>query len=337
MRQWVSGMVRVGALLAPLLCLSSSGCSRQDPGATREPDPLARIGTGVITQADFDFEVQRRASAGRPIGEAREILQFLVERQAMLQKAHRSEAMQDPQVRRELENRLLGQWLDLSLQAERDAVRASDEDLRAYYDAHADEFSRPAMARLAILFRRVNPQDAQESESSVREELEKARAAYLAAPAAATQGGRIPGFGTVAAESSEDTVSRYRGGDLGWMTTPESGGGHPESVMSAGFKLEPGAVSEVMTTDKGLYVVMKSDARPAQITPFEQAAPGLRRRLIRLKQEAVERAFMSNLLAEAGVSIDEDKAARLTVPKEVVPGPPVLIPAVDAVPGGAER
>lgn len=317
--------------------LLAAGCARQQAPAPNEPEPLAKVGKAAITEQDFTFEVERRKSTGRPVGTPREVLQSLIERQAMLQKAEDSEGMRDPKVVRELENRRLGQWLDLTLQAERDAVRVSDEELRAYYEANSADFTRPAMVRLAILCRKANARDPGDTVAALKGELEKARAAYLAGREAVTQDGRIPGFGTVAAENSEDTVSRYRGGDIGWLASPDSGGHYPEAVLRAGFDLEVGAVSDVIPAGDGLYVVMKADARPAQATPYEQAAPGLRRRLIRLKQEAVERSFMSNVLAEAQIVINEEKAARLSVPQEASPVPPALVPAADFAPGEVPR
>jgi len=92
-------------------------------------------------------------------------------------------------------------------------------------------------------------------------------------------------------------------------------------VMEAGFALPTGGVSEVLQTGQGLYVVMKQDARAGRVTPFEEAAPGLRRRLLRAKQEAVEAAFRSNLLARAGVVVNRERAARLRAPAAIAPAP----------------
>jgi len=82
---------------------------------------------------------------------------------------------------------------------------------------------------------------------------------------------------------------------------------------------------------------MKSDRREARVEPFEEAAPTLRRRLIRLKQEEVERTFKSNLLAEVQIEINPDKAARLALPPAVAPAPPELRPVADLVPQREEH
>lgn len=325
MKPLTRGILRGAWHLALIAGLTGAGCGRREPPPA-ESAPLARVGDAVITEDDFTFEVQRRQEQGRPLGEPREILQELIERQAMLQKAEQSDILQDPNVRRELENKQLGQWLDRTLQIERDAVRVTEEEIRAYYDAHPETHTRPEMSRLAMLYRRVSPRDSEETQAALREELERGRAEFLEDPAVATRNGELPGFGSVAARFSEDPATRYRGGDLGWLGDSGDGGRQPAAVIAAGMALEPGAVSEVIAAGEGLYVVMKSDRRPASATPYEEAAPGLRRRLIRLKQEEVERAFKSNLLAEAKIEINEDQAARLTLPSGVTQEPPDLRP-----------
>lgn len=317
------------AVLGAGVMLCASGCGRGGEGEpeSARPAPLASVNGVAITEDDFASEVQRRIDQGRPLGDAESVLNELIEREAMLQKARTSPVMDDPDVRRELENQTLVKWLDRTLQEQKDAVTVTEADLRAAYEAEIDRFSRPAMARLAILYREAHPNDPDDTVTELRTVLESARAAYLADPAAATRDGRIPGFGTVAAEQSEHTISRYRGGDLGWI---QALAGQPERVpgpvLDAGFALPVGGVSGVIEAGDGLYVVMKQDERPAAVTPFEEAAVSLRRRALRDKQEAVERDFTRNLMAEADVEINPERAARLSLPAPAPVEPPTLRP-----------
>jgi parvulin-like peptidyl-prolyl isomerase len=326
-------LVMLRWMLLPMLVMSwAAGCGKKKE-AESSPAPLASVNGVAITEEDFAFEVKRRTETGRPIEDAQRVLQDLIERQAMLQKAASSDVMKDPVVKRELENRQLGQWLDRSLQVERDAVRVSDDEVKAHYDANKRNYTKSELIRLAILYRRANTNDAAETIQSLRAELESARAAYLADPSAATQQGRMSGFGSIAASHSEDTISRYRGGDIGWMEVSAKETSKPREVMEIGRSLDVGAVSDVMMLEDGFYIVMKTDRRDAQITSLEQVAPGLRRNLIREKQEVVERTFMSNLLAEATIQINADKAAQLQVPSvAATPEPPVLTPLTELAP-----
>ena len=320
---------RYGVLLCWILaCSLTAGCGHRQAGTAKTPPveapPLARVGDARITEEDFAFEVQRRTKAGAPVESAQALLQDLIQREAMLQEARRAPWIHEPEAKRERDNQLLVQWLDRALQAEEDRVAVTDGELRAYYDAHRGDVTRPAVVRLAMLYRRVSPQEAE----AAAKEMEATRTAYLADRATSTRNGRIPGFGTLAAQASEDAVSRYRGGDLGWLEPGRKDYRWPGAVLDTGFALPKGGVSDILKTEEGLYVVMKCDERDAQVTPFEEASVALRRRLVREKQEALEKDFVRGLLARAKVEVNADRAARLTVRGAEPHAPP---PAVRSV------
>ncbi len=294
--------------------------------------PLAEVNGEAITQADFEFEVQRRLASSRPVGTPDAILQELVERRIMLQQAEQSAIMGDPVVRRELENQKLARWLDSTLQARKDAVTVSDAELRQAYEDNPAAHTQSGRVRLAILYRRLGRQDGEERREALRTELQAARERYLADPDEVTQGGRISGFGKVAAESSEDTVSRYRGGDLGWVEPGRQDYHWPDAVIQAGVALPAGQPSDVLAAGDGLYIVMKTGEREARITPFEEAVVSLRRRLLRERQDAVEKSFKESLLAGSEVRIDPAQATRLRLPETATPQPPSLRPRGEPVP-----
>jgi len=86
----------------------------------------------------------------------------------------------------------------------------------------------------------------------------------------------------------------------------------------------------VLTDETGMYVVMKHDQREASVTPFEQAAVTLRRRLLKEKQDAFDREFRRNVLKNADVEINAERAAALSLPATPPPPqPPVLRPVSD--------
>ena len=317
-------------LLAVGLLLGGCSCRKEPPAVATVP--LAAVNGEAITQADFDFEVQRRTESGRPAGTPDELLQGLIERRIMLQQAKQSAMMEDPVVRRELENQTLTRWLDQTLQARRDAVSVTDEDLRRAYEQNRESFAQSGRVRLAILYRRLGRQDDDERKAALRAELEAARERYLADPDGLTQKGRISGFGTVAAEVSEDAVSRYRGGDLGWLEPGRQDYHWPDAVIQAGMALPTGQPSDVLAAGEGLYIVMKTGEREARQTPFEEAVVSLRRRLLRERQDAVEKSFKDELLAGADVRIDTAQAARLKLPGLESTPPPALTPRGEQAP-----
>lgn len=345
MRRFASDcLVGCAVLLCAEVLLTSCSKKREDlpdlsavEGA-REEQSLARVGDQVITEEDFQYEVERRKASGRLPDTPEEILNDLIERQAMLQQANASGLLNDPDVERAVENQMLSQWLDRTVYEKKQQVQVSDEELRQAYEADKDRFRRPAMARLAILMRTLSPTASAEQTEAVRQELLDAAAHFRENRDEVTRNGRISGFGAVAADVSEHTVSRYRGGDLGWIRADAAMQRWPEELVEAGFGLKTGDISDVLEIDNTLYVVMKSDGREATVTPFEEAKISMRRRMIREKQEQIETEFQSNVLASVRISINNDKAADLEIPKSGAETPPVPLEPLNAsLPKSAEN
>lgn len=282
------------------LLMVAAGCSRSpSPTAAKPSSPvLATVGGRAITQSDFDSEVERLGGAPSAL-DADAILRQLIEREAMLIKAEKAGIAESAAFRRETENRLISQWLSGTFNKERDAVRVTDEELVAAYEARKDGVLRQgAQHRLAILLRKGK--DTQELKAALAEAV----AAFKKDPDSFTQKGRLAGFGTIAADHSEDTVSRYRGGDLGWFDAEKRETSRvPEEVLSAGAALGVGEISDPVVAGDGVYVVMKSGARDAKQITFKEAAPALRRKLAGEKRSAVETQFKAALLAGVKVEV----------------------------------
>ena len=309
------------ALACGVTMLFFAGCGKKEAiPAPSGPPPLAKVGDTEISEQDFAAEVNRRAEAGRPVGEKSAVLQEMIEREVMLQKAQTDESMKNPEVQRSVENQLLAQWLEGSLQKAKNEVTVSDDELRQAYEADIAAHTRPAMVRIAMLYRKASGNDAERE--IIRASLLSVREAFLRDPAAANQGGRITGFGALAADASEDAVSRYRGGDIGWHQPGQEKYRHPVEVMNAAFALNIGAVSDLITLGDDWYIVMKSDERPSVTIPFEEAKITMRRRMIREKQQAVEVQFKSNLMSGVSVEINQEILGRLALPAETAPVAP---------------
>ncbi|MCB1856175.1 MAG: SurA N-terminal domain-containing protein [Halieaceae bacterium] len=112
-----------------------------------------------------------------------------------------------------------------------------------------------------ILFER----GAQESEEALQQRVAQAQAALASGTA----------FADVAAQYSDDVGSAASGGDLG-STTGDAFPAEMEAVIAS---IEPGTVSDPVTTDAGVHLVLVTDRREGAAPDFEELRPQLEEQL----------------------------------------------------------
>ncbi len=186
-------------------------------------------------------------------------------------------------------------------------VEVSDDDIKQYYDSHAEAFMMPERVRVQYLQLDMdnivvdNPVDEdalaalynERSETYVTPEQRRARHILIQLPqdadAATAEAAlqkaqdaikRIEGgeaFDAVAKELSDDPGSAANGGDLGLfgrgLMTP--------TFEEAAFSLAPGTLSEPVKSPFGYHVIEVLEIEPAIATPVEE----VRDELIAVLQE----------------------------------------------------
>jgi parvulin-like peptidyl-prolyl isomerase len=125
----------------------------------------------------------------------------------------------------------------------------------------------------------------------------------------------------VAAQHSEDQVTRYRGGDLGWIESDAKETRLPANVLEAGRALEKGKRSGVLEATDGFYVIMKTDARAGGPRAMEEVADNLRQQLLRDKRRVLEEQFLSDAMQSSKASINADAASKVALPVTPAPAP----------------
>ncbi len=303
---------RVPAVLAAFLCAS---CSRETPVA--EPEGVvARIGNRVITVADL-----RREATARPELGKEELLHALLAYEAQLLRAQ--EVANEPSIRREIDRLLVNRLRERQLAERLKAVEVGEEEIKAEYDRRIADYTRPAMDRFALLFLRIEKNAGGAKRQQTQARMEQARKLAL-------QQKRNDGFGKLSVAYSDDQIGRYRGGDIGWIAENKTSNRLPEAVLETGRSLDSGKTSEIVETDNGLYIVMKTDARPSIATPFEQVRGTLRRRLMAERRKAIESEFIQTCMQQAAPEIDH--AALVGFELDVAPRPQAVPALTDGLP-----
>lgn len=146
------------------------------------------------------------------------------------------------------------------LDARSAADPVTDDDIRAYYQAHPDRFTTPARVHLAALLLRVPP----DATPAQLDDLQR-RADALAREA------RAPGasFAALAARHSESPTAP-RGGDLGWSEPQDL----DPALTTLAFQLPVGATSDPIRTRQGLqllHVIARHEPGPRPLHEVRDA------------------------------------------------------------------
>lgn len=278
-----------------------AGCSRAPAPTEPGQRVLARIGGETVTAADFELAMRRRG------GEVPEVFTNMANRRALLAEVTRSETLAEaarrggffdrPEVRQAAQR----QAIQLFQESVRSGVAApTDDEVAARHAERRAEYTQPARVRFAVI--RLN-----------RPAATRARADQVRAEALALT--NVPHFGPVAAAHSDDQVTRYRGGDAGWVREEAAGSRFPAAVLAAA-RGEVGAVSEVVEAEDGYYLVRVMERQPAQSIPLELVRENIR---IALQREREQQALDAALARHpVKIWVDEELLAALPVP----PPPP---------------
>ena len=273
---------------------------------------VARIDDRYISADEF-IEEMRHHGGERPgqfqsLEQKRKLLDDLVLRAALVKAAENAGLLGQPELRRSVAQVISNRYLQDTLRQTQRTVQVSDEDVRKYYEAHADEYTVPARKRVAMLKIAVAADAGEPAWKAAMERMQNAR---IQATKLDTT---VPHFGALAREVSEDAASRYRGGVIGWIAEGRSDRyNYDPVVIEAARSLEKsGSLSEVLRGADGVYLVRLVEGEPRQARGLDLLANGIRQRLLQDRLTESERQFRETLIHEVGVEVRESELASIT-------------------------
>ena len=137
----------------------------------------------------------------------------------------------------------------------RERTQVSDDVLRAYYNAHIDEYKVENRVHVEhILFKTIGKTDAEVAEIRQKAEDVLKKAKHGA------------NFEDLAKQYSEDDASKVKGGDLGWIVQGQT---VPEFEQAA-FSLPKGSVSDLVKTQYGFHILKIIDRETAHTKSFDE-------------------------------------------------------------------
>jgi peptidyl-prolyl cis-trans isomerase C len=184
-----------------------------------------------------------------------------------------------------------------------------DAEVKKYYEDNPARFEQPEMVRASHVLlstrdsatQKDYPEDKKAAKKKTAEEvLKRARAGE--------------DFAKLAKEFSEDPGSKDKGGEY---TFPR--GQMVPEFEAAAFSLNPGQVSDIVTTMFGYHIIKLTEKIPAKKVEFAKVSSDLKDALV---SQAIQKQipdYMKKLKQEAGVEILDEKLKVKETPEDGLP------------------
>lgn len=287
------------------------GCGRQTkPQLPPQPsgDTLAQVGDESITAQQLTAEMASRHLADEPQAK-RKLLDELVHTRVLAQEARREGYDRDPQIIAAYDKLLATRMQeDLRVRA-----KIGPPEVEAYYNAHPTEFMTPAAIRTAMIFVEAPAQLPADTRTARRATLDEARLKAQQLPPGMT------GFGVVATQYSTDQATKLRGGDMGFMVEGAGVQRWEKPVADAAFALNTaGQLSDVITTDRGFYLLKLTAKHTASARPLNSVRAQIEAKLTAEREKQLTADLTKRAADTHLVTIYEDRLGKAHVPTSAV-------------------
>jgi len=168
-------------------------------------------------------------------------------------------------------------------------LKTTAADAEAFYDKNKHMFEHPKQVRASHILVKVDKEAGPEEDTKAREKIE--------ALLKRLQSGED--FGSVARETSDDSVSASRKGDLGFFRKEQM---VPE-FSEAAFALPIGQISNVVKTKFGYHVIKVTEIRPAGTTPYDEVKDRIIKHLQSQERRKKINEYVESLQKKAAIQI----------------------------------
>jgi len=320
------------------------GCDQSDKGAeislgagdlsdAEKGQIVARIGERTITLAEFEARLNQQSTFARARynspSRRREFLDELVRFELIAMEAESKGYADHPDVRMVQKQAMVRQFTTKELGQLVKMKDIADAEVRAYFDAHPEEYSRPPRLRASHIL--LND-----------ETVAKAILLELQSKLAKAPETSLKLFAEYAKKHSKDTETTAQGGDLLFFGKPgETHVKRPQNappvsravaIAAYGLQKVGALVPAPVKSPAGWHLVQKTGFKRAYQRDFASVRRTIQNKLFhRRKGEAMDQ-FMAELRGKTKIDVDEAVLAKVKETLRKGP-PPSLAPPMPPRPG----
>lgn len=305
----VAGLV-AGVLLSRPLLRATDAARVGAAAAGEDGSPVvASVGGEDLTRDELDLRFEkvlspeaRRATQERG-GKAR-YLHDVVDELLLAQEARRRGLDQRPDVKAAIRTATNHALVRPLLEEEIRQQAIPEQELRAYFEAHRDEWGSPTRVRVREIVAATGKAAVPVPAGDDALTVDQARAKLDALRARLERG---EDFGAIAREHSE-AVTGALGGEIGWVVA----GRFFKAYEEAALVLQPGETSPLVETPDG-FVLLRCEEREEGAGPtYEEKREEILQLLLAEDPGALQRRlrlFVDDLNRRTDVVVNEDAAA----------------------------
>lgn len=267
--------------------------------SAKDDDVVAKIGDRNITISEFkkmlgyiDSEKQKQIEMNPQLKEV--VLQQYVQGIVISNLAKKDGFDKNPELNERLkllaDNYIAVEYLKKEIT---DKVEVSEEDLKAYYEGHKDDFKMSEMVRARHILIRTDPSATDEEKNKAKEKAEEILMKIKAGE----------DFAKLATDVSDDTATKINGGELGFF----SKGKMVKPFEDAAFSLKPGEVSGIVETQFGYHIIKVEEKKESGIELFDSAKEKFRQKLFQERTRIKFAEFIEKAMKEANIELYPEK------------------------------
>jgi peptidyl-prolyl cis-trans isomerase C len=263
--------------------------------SAKDDDVVAKIGDRKITISEFnkmlgylDSEKQKVIEKNPQLKE--NILQQYIQGIVISKLAKKKGFDKNPELKEQLEllkdNIIAIEYLKKEVT---NKVEVSEEDVKAYYESHKDEFKTPEMVRSRHILIKTDPPASDNDKKKAKEKAEEILKKIKAGE----------DFAKLASDVSDDTGSKPKGGELGFFPK----GRMVKSFEDAAFSLKPGEVSGIVETQFGYHIIKVEEKKEPGMEPFDTAKEKIKQKLLQERTKTKVTEFIEKAMKEANIEV----------------------------------